>query len=158
VLLVVFVVLTALSLAGMRGHSRSNKASFATEVVKRGRLEVKVTERGNLESASNLTLRCFVESPNGTGILKIVDEGTTVAKDQVVVELDSSRFRDEAVAQQIRVDAAEASLKIAVANAEIQKKQNESDLATAELKLELARLDLRKYRDGEYPQTKTLVD
>ena len=114
-------------------------------------------ERGNLESASNLTLRCFVESPTGTSILSIVEEGTQVERDQVVVELDSSRLRDESVAQQIRVDAADAALKIAVANSEIQKKQNESDIAAADLKLQLARLDLQKYRDGEYPQSTTLV-
>jgi hypothetical protein len=35
--------------------------------------------------------------------------------------------------QQIRVDTADAALKIAVANSEILKKQNESDIAAAEL-------------------------
>ena len=156
----------------MLPSSGPSAATIETEVVRRGPLLVKVTEYGNLESANNLTLRCLVESAagpsvpgssppgggaTGTSILKIVDEGTTVEKDQVVVELDSSRFRDEALAQQIRLDTAVAALKIAEANAAIQVKQNESDVAAAELKLLLARLDLSKYRDGEYPQTSTIV-
>ena len=60
-----------LSLPGGR-----RKADLATEVVKRGPLEVKLTERGNVDSANNLTLRSLVEGGAGTTILKIVDEGT----------------------------------------------------------------------------------
>ena len=136
--------------------SRPKKASFETAAVFRGPLEIKLTERGNVQSGSNLTLRCLVESPTGTGVLKIVEEGTLVAKDQVVVELDSSRLRDEALLQKIRLDAADAALKIADANTEIQKQQNESDVAASELKLELARLDLKKYKQGDYLQASRL--
>jgi HlyD family secretion protein len=143
--------------SGAFGFSRMRDADLATEAVKRGPLEIKVTERGNLESAQNLILRSFVEGGTGTSILKIVDEGTLVEKDQVVVELDSSRLRDEAAVQQIRLDTAEAALKTAAANAEIQKLQNESDIATAALQLELARLDLRAYSLGEHPQQKKMV-
>ncbi len=142
---------------GSFGRFRHQDADLATEVVKRGPLEIKVTERGSLESAQNLVLRSFVEGGTGTSILKIVDEGTLVTKDQVVVELDSSRLREEASVQQIRLDTADAALKTAAANAEIQKLQNESDIATAALQVELARLDLRAYTLGEHPQQKKLV-
>jgi HlyD family secretion protein len=145
------------AVAGMIAKNGAPKTPVATEVVKRGALQVTVTEHGNLESANNLTLRCLVESPTGTSVLKIVEEGTTVKKDQVVVELDSSRLRDELVAQQIRLDTAIAALKVAEANTTIQVKQNESDVAATELKLLLARLDLLQYREGEYPQSSTLV-
>ncbi len=139
-----------------KSFTRRHVPKFETAVVNRGPLEVKLTERGNLQSGNNLTLRCLVESPTGTGILKIVDEGTLVEKDQIVVELDSSRLRDESLLQKIRLDAAEAALKIAEANTEIQKHQNESDIAASELKLELARLDLTKYKEGDYQQTRRL--
>jgi HlyD family secretion protein len=140
-------------LYGSSGHG----TELATEVVKRGPLEIRVTEHGNLESAQNLVLRSYVEGGLGTSILKIVDEGTLIEKDQVVVELDSSRLREEASVQQIRLDTAEAALKTAAANAEIQKLQNESDIATAVLQFELARLDLRAYTLGDHPQQKKLV-
>src|SRR5262245_60874150 len=145
--------------AALFNPSRREKADWTTELVRRGPLEVKITERGNLESASNLTLRCFVGSPNGSAILKIVDEGTVVEKDQVVVELDSSRLRDEAVAQKLKVHAADAAQKTAVRNREIQAQPNEGESAAAgDRKLQLPRLDLREYRDGEHPQAMPLAN
>lgn len=47
---------------------------------------------------------------------------------------------------------AEAAMAQAIEALEIQKKQNESDIAAAELKWELAKLDLEKFKKGEYPQ------
>lgn len=120
--------------------------------MKRGPLEVSITERGSLESARNLTLTCLVEGEAGTGILKIVDEGTRASKDQVLVELDSSRLRNEATQQQIVVEQAQAALRQAEKNVEIQKTQNESDISAAQLKLDLAILDLEKYEKGDYIQ------
>lgn len=162
-----FVLLLALPLVALgtafvwngvlSGPGKNRQTDLATEVVKRGPLEVKLTERGNVDSANNLTLRCLVEGGTGTTILKIVDEGTRVEPGQVVIELDSARLRDEALAQQIRLDAALAAFKIAEAEIAIQQMQNESDVAAAELKLELARLDLQSYNKGDYVQQMQIV-
>ena len=133
------------------------KPDLATEIVRRGPLEIKLTERGNVDSANNLTLRSLVEGGTGYAILKIVDEGTRVEPGQVLVELDSARLRDEALAQQIRLDAAQAAFKIADADVAIQKMQNDSDVAAAQLKLELARLDLEKYKYGDSVQEMQIV-
>jgi HlyD family secretion protein len=155
----VVIIASVLAWSGGKLFSKAHKAELPTEVVRRAPFEVKVTERGNLESANNLTLRCQVEGGGataGTTILKIVEEGSLVETGQVVVELDSARLRDEALAQQIKLDAAQAALKTAQADVAIQKMQNESDLATAELNLELARLDLRKAKDGEHVQQKKI--
>lgn len=154
---IVGLVISLVLWRGPFGFCRKHDSDLATDVVKRGPLEITVTERGNLESAKKLILRSFVEGGTGTSILKIVDEGTLVEKNQIVVELDSSRLRDEAAVQQIKVDTAEAALKTATANAEIQKLQNESDVAAATLQFELARLDLRAYSLGEHPQQKKVM-
>jgi HlyD family secretion protein len=129
-------------------------ANLMTEVVTRAPLEISITEKGSLESANNLTLTCLVEGEAGTGILTIVPEGTLVTKDQVLVELDSSRLRNDLTTQEIKVEEAQAALTTAEKDVEIQQSQNESDIAAAELKLEIARLDLAKYKDenGEYTQ------
>lgn len=121
-------------------------------------MEISITERGSLESAANEMLICRVEGEAGTGILKIVDEGTTVKKDEVVVELDSSRLRDSATQQQIVVEQAEAAMKTAEKNVEIQKTQNDSDIAAAELKKALADLDLEKYELGDYVQETNTIE
>jgi HlyD family secretion protein len=137
-----------------RGGEKSN---LIIEVVKKGPLEITITERGNLESANNQQLVCMVEGEAGAGILKIVDEGTLVEKDQVLVELDSSKLRNDATAQEIVVEQAAATLKTAEKNVEIQITQNDSDIAAAQLKLDLAKLDLKKYEEGEYEQQKNTI-
>jgi HlyD family secretion protein len=146
-----------LAWGGNHKHSPRNDLAIETGLVKRGPLEIKVAERGNIDSANNLTLRSLVEGGLGTTILKIVDEGTFVQPGQVVVELDSAKLRDESLAQQIRLDAAVAALKTAEADCQIQVMQNESDIAAEELKLKLARLDLRKYKEGDFVQQMQVV-
>lgn len=106
--------------------------------------------QGNLDSRSNATLSSQVEGT--TTIISIVSEGTLVEKGEVVCELDSSALREKAKQQEITVTQAEAAMAQAIEALEIQKKQNESDIAAAELKWELAKLDLEKFKKGEYPQ------
>lgn len=135
-----------------QGAKNSERTDLILDTVKRGSLEISITERGSLESSANTTLTCLVEGEAGTGILKIVDEGALVVKDQVVVELDSSRLRDNATQQQIVVEQAEAAMKTAEKNVEIQKTQNESDIEAAKLKVTLADIDLEKYEFGDFVQ------
>ncbi|MFN8858308.1 MAG: HlyD family efflux transporter periplasmic adaptor subunit [Planctomycetaceae bacterium] len=127
---------------------------MSTAPVSKGMLEITIVERGNLESANNVTLSCMVEGESGTGILKIVDEGARVTGGQVLVELDSSRLKNDLTSQQIKVEEASASRTQAEEELKIQDSQNQSDIADAELKLEIAKLDLEKYEDdrGEYTQ------
>src|SRR5258708_4020672 len=156
----IFALATLAAIAafsGAFGLARQTKKRFVTQPVRRGLLEVKLTELGNLESADNLTLRSRVEGAAGTSVLKIADEGSLVEKDEVVVELDSSRLRTDALVQEIKLETARAALKNATANLEIQKMQNASNVSAAELKLTLARLDLASYTKGEYPQTRDVV-
>lgn len=142
----------AYTLSKAKGARTGERSDLIVESVKRAALEISITERGSLESSANKTLTCLVEGEAGTGILKIVDEGTRVTKDQVVVELDSSRLRDSATQQQIVVEQAEAAMKTSEKNVEIQKTQNESDVEAAKLKLKLAQIDLDKYENGDFIQ------
>jgi HlyD family secretion protein len=148
---------TVLAWSGKFKFSARREIAVETGVVTRGPFEVKVAERGNIDSANNLTLRSLVEGALGTTILKIVDEGSLVQPGQVVAELDSAKLREEALLQQIRFDSATAALKNAEADCQIQVMQNESDLAAAELKLQLARLDLRNYQEADYQQELRIV-
>lgn len=152
---IAIAVTGAISVGALRSGIKERE--YETETVKRAPLEVRITERGNVESSNNLTLRCLVESGTGTSILKIAEEGAHVRKDEVVVELDSARLRDEASVEVIKLRSAEAALKNAEADLEIQKMQNGSDIAAAELKLELAQLDLKKYEEGEYVQQRNVI-
>lgn len=122
----------------------------------RGPLEVVVIERGNLESSANVTVTSKVEGT--TTIIKIVEEGTAVKKGDLLFELDSSSFKNELIKQQIDMETAIAAEKQAVEALAIQRKQNESDIAAAKLKLDLAELDLEKYLKGESIQESKTVE
>jgi len=71
--------------------------------------------------------------------------------------LDSSELVEKARQQEIDVTQAEAKLSTAKENLEIQKTQNASDIALAELNLELAELDYNKYIEGELPQERDKI-
>ena len=71
-----------------------------------------ITERGNVESASNIDIRCEVESrgSQGTMILELIDEGTYVEPGDVLCKLDSSSLEQEMVQQQIICNTSEAAV------------------------------------------------
>lgn len=108
--------------------------------------------QGFLDSRKNASLVSLVEG--STTILSIVPEGTWVTPGEVVCELDSSTLREKYNQQEIVTTQASAALAAAREALEIQKTQNESDIAAAKLKAELASLDLEKFvsEGGEYDQ------
>jgi HlyD family secretion protein len=79
------------------------------------------------------------EKPGSTRILTIKPEGTFVKAGEVVCELDSAAFRDEAQAQRIKYIQAKSYVDQARALYEVNK------------------ITLREYRDGIYPQDLQLI-
>lgn len=117
--------------------------------VERKPFEVVLNVQGHLDSQSNATLTNQVEG--SSTIISIIPEGTWVEKGDIVCELDSSQLSEQLKQQQIDVTQAESKLTQASEAYEIQQKQNESDIAAAKLAYDLAKLDLVKYEDGEFP-------
>jgi multidrug efflux pump subunit AcrA (membrane-fusion protein) len=102
--------------------------------VKKEKFVHEILERGSVDSASNVEIRCEVESAGGLTIISVVPEGTVVKKGDLLVELDSSSLRENVVKQQIAVLASQSKLA-----------QSESDLKTAEL-------TLTEYLEGKYQE------
>ena len=101
------------------------------EVAKRDLL-VSVTEDGNLESASNVDIKCRVEG--GSTILKIVEDGSLVKEGDVLVELDSSQLEEQITQQRIAVNKAQASM------------------VQAEKDLQVAEISKQEYLEGTFRQ------
>lgn len=78
--------------------------------VERDDFELKITERGELESVGDAEIRSEVKTQNtpGLAILRLVPEGTEVSEGDFLAELDSSALREERTTQQIAVNTAEA--------------------------------------------------
>jgi len=103
-----------------------------TETATRDTVRITVTEDGNLESASNVDVRC--EVAGGSTILWIVEDGKQVAQGDVLVRLDQSVIQDQLNEQKIAFNKAKA-LKI----------QAEEDYAAA-------RIAVDEYQQGTYQQ------
>jgi len=108
--------------------------------VSRGPYESIVLEQGEVESSSNIEIRCEVKSRNAGGItiLEVVAEGTQVKKGDLLVRLDSSALDQERLQQKIIVNTAQALLV-----------QSENTLAAAKI----AR---REYLEGTFKQEEKL--
>jgi HlyD family secretion protein len=127
------------------------------------RLKVSIVERGTLESAKNSDIVCLVRSGTkgstiATTIKWIIDPGVQVVKGEKLVELDSSGFVEQLKDQKIKVDQAKASWVAANEERHIQESQNESDIEAAKNTLDLARIDLEKYKKAEFVQALEDVD
>ncbi len=63
--------------------------------VERGEFVLEVAERGEIESAENVNIRCEVSSRGGRGgvkILQLISEGTRVEKGDFLIRLDSAEL------------------------------------------------------------------
>ncbi len=118
--------------------------------VRRGPLEITVTERGNLEAKNSHSMKSEVEGRST--ILYLVEEGTYVSVGDLVAELDASQLVDKRVSQEIAVQNARAASTKATENLKIQEIENESLVAKAEQQVVFATTDLEKFRKGDKPQ------
>jgi len=153
------IVLVAIVLIGALGYTfvpdewlgREQEQALAGGPVRRGPLLISVTERGNLKAKDAISLRSEIEGR--TTILSLIPEGTFVEEGAVLAELDIADLLEKRVQQEITVANAEASHAKATEGLEIQKIENESLIARAKLELALARTELEKYREGDWPQS-----
>jgi HlyD family secretion protein len=79
------------------------------------------------------------ESPGSTSIVYLIPEGSQVKAGELLCKLDSSSYDDEEQAQQIRYLQAKSYVEQAISY------------------LDVAKISLREYRDGIYPQDLQLV-
>ena len=118
--------------------------------VRRGPLTISISETGAMRSGEQVIVKSQV--PGRATILWIIEEGTPVKADDMLVVLDDSDFQDRKVDQEIRSQNADAGYIRAFENLAVVKNQAQSDNAQADLKLKFAQQDLDKYVEGEYPQ------
>ncbi len=121
--------------------------------VKRADLPIKVTENGSLQSQVTTEIRCEVENVgsdrSGTQILTIVPNGENVKEGDLLVELDAALIEDRLDTQELATERARSQAIQAKAKYDNRKTQNDTDLAEAQLKLELAQLAVLQYEDEE---------
>ena len=123
--------------------------------VERGDLIISVTESGDIKAVKSVDIKSKVEGRNT--IVNIVPEGTMITPEdvndgKVLVELDSSKLKEQVAQKEIDFTTAEASFADANESYLIQVKQNESDVTAAELKVKFALMDFQKHLGGGIAQ------
>ena len=141
----VFAVLTTIVVGGGWAAAKysgllDEKAAVKqmTHNVARGDLVITVTQKGNVESASNIEIRCLVAG--GGTIKNIVTDGTIVKEGDQLVELDSAAIDEQILQQRIGYEKARAV-----------RDQAKNDL-------EAAKIALREYVEGTFKKEVQLVD
>jgi HlyD family secretion protein len=113
-------------------------ADYQTDIVRRGLLRVTVNDDGNVESASNIDLKCEVDG--GSQILWIAPLGAEVKKGDVLVRLNSSVVQEEITEQRIIFERANA------------------ELIRAETDLAVAAISLKEYEEGTFVKEQQTAD
>lgn len=114
-----------------------------TAVLKAMPFMQEVIERGEIESSSNIELRCAVQQSRGalgTAIIQIVPEGIYANKGDFLVKLDDSALKADLVQQQIACNISRAAV------------------TEAQADVESAKLALREYESGTFRQEEQTLE
>ncbi len=134
------------------GASSGSSSTLLTyEVVPRD-LPITVIERGHLESQTNVQVFCEVDDYrsdgiNGTTIIWMIPNGTSVSKGELICELDSSAIQAELDEQILDTEEAKSAFIQAQANLKNQSIENQTSFEKAELDVKLAELELEMFED-----------
>ncbi len=103
------LVVSATHPAKRHAWSEDQPAPLTAEAVSAPFLQ-QVIERGEVESSSNVEIRCHVQSRStgGVPIIQIVPEGTYVKEGDFLVKLDDSTLQTDVVQQQIACNTSRA--------------------------------------------------
>lgn len=131
-------------------EAKADKAGSLTSdraIAKLTSFDIVTTANGSLEAKNQIEIRSTLEIESK--IVKIVDEGITVKKGDVLVELNADKIDTQVAEAQITVDASGAEKVTAENNHKIQVTDNQTKIRQAALKVELAELDLEKWLKGD---------
>jgi multidrug resistance efflux pump len=136
VLLCATVIVGSLLYRGTAGNQAVVGSDAITFEVFQGEFISSVNEVGDIESSSNVEIRCKVKSRGRTGvaILELIPEGTKVKEGDFLCQLDDSLLREELTER-----------KVAVA-------KDKADVIQATSMLDAAKRKLKEYEEGTYNQ------
>jgi HlyD family secretion protein len=138
ILAAAMLIVAAATAAAMKWSGGDDQAAdVPTFEVKRGPLTISIDASGTIKALDQEVITCKVKGEGGregggVTILTLVPEGTRVKKGDLLIELDSSSFEDQLVAEQITLQTAETTLTSGQENLAVGKSQAESDKEQAQ--------------------------
>ena len=150
---VLVLVCTTTWLATPAAH-HAQRPDLLTQPVHYDRLQVSYTEHGVVMAALNSDIVCRVKARNhgstvATTIKWVIDDGTPVHKGEAVALLDDSAIQEDMKTQHMALLQAQSDWIQAEANCKIIDIQNQADIQTARVTLELAEVDIADSEPGQ---------
>ncbi len=137
-------------------HSNSSRPDLILHPIKKEKLQITITERGNVESAENNELSCGVKakSPNSpaTSIRWVIDNGSIVRKGDRLIDLDDSTLQDQKNDQEIKVVGARGALRQAEQQYLIDVSEAKGAIKKAQTDVDVAMIALEEYLEGLFKQ------
>ncbi len=149
----------ALGVVFVQGRDGSDAASRSAAdlfEIQRGGFDIVVPASGELEAAQQIEIRNQLEVR--AVISEVVDEGLTVKKGDLLILFNDEEIRNRIKDAEDAVNSADSSYISAQANLAIRQNAAESELARAQLDVELATLALDAWREGEVEATREALD
>lgn len=115
--------------------------------VARGEFEITTTATGELRARNQIDIRNSLESE--TTIVEIIPEGTSVKAGELLIKLNSETIQSRIDEESLQLESSRAAVVEAEESYQIQVSENDSALRAAKLKLDLANLELEKWKSGE---------
>jgi len=112
--------------------------------------DLTIVASGELQAADQTEVKSEVE--DRVAIVEIVDEGMFVEKGDVLVTLESNGIAEKVEQEELNVETAKTEMTTAEQELEIERNESASEIRDAEVKLQLAELDLAKWEEGEVVQ------
>lgn len=143
----------AIKIPAFVGSSEQETEIIATYTVQRRTIEDRVVERGTIESQKTVYGKC--EIPGRTKITFIVPEGSQVKKGEKVVEFETTEIDKEIKQKEVEINEAKGDLAEAEQLLLIKDDENATNIAAAELAYEIAKIELKKYEEGDFESEKS---
>ena len=108
-----------------------------------------IVEQGTLESQNTVNGICQIQGYENK-IISLVAEGTKVKKGEVVVKFDDAKLLKEMENQELEITEAQSDLEDAKQEVTVQVNANESAIRAAKQAWDFAKIDLKKYLEGDF--------
>ncbi len=143
------LVAGVIAVVALRGDKAEDNTT-PTFTVAEGPLTIGITGSGSIQSRDKVVLKSELEGNNT--VIWVIDEGVPVKPGDLLVEFDASSLIDKRNEQEITAATTEGNLIIAEEKLEVTKGDCEANLLEREVAVTLAKMDLEKYENGDYPQ------
>ncbi|MDM4018888.1 efflux RND transporter periplasmic adaptor subunit [Roseiconus lacunae] len=144
--------IAVLKMPGILNGADSSNDAQATYVVQRRTIEDRVVERGTIESQKTVYGKC--EIPGRNKITFIVPEGSRVKKGDKVAEFETTEIDKDIKEKEVEINEAKGKHAEAVQSLSIKEDENATNIAAAKLAFDIAEIDLKKYRLGDFESEK----